>query len=70
MTWYVRIFDIPNNWVCRDSIGTRSRMALYGLWYKGQDHRALYVQASKVGSDGITDKARGCNQYRKREQKR
>ena len=42
--------------VCRDSIGTRSRMALYGLWYKGQDHKALYVQASKVGSDGITYK--------------
>jgi hypothetical protein len=50
------IYPIVSESVCRDSIGTRSRMALYGLWYKGQDHRALYVQASKVVSDGITYK--------------
>jgi hypothetical protein len=39
----VRIFDLPSDWVCGDSFGTRSRMALYGMWYKGEEHKALYV---------------------------
>jgi hypothetical protein len=37
------------------TLGTRSRMALYGMRYH------LYVQGSKLGADGIIDKRRVCN---------